>query len=198
MAEGREPGGAEHARRHLAPPFRRLGPAPVPGPAARTWVDLGSGAGFPGLVIAILLAARRRPLSPRAESVSARGASGSGPLTLLSRKGEREPRQRAPRVTLIESNARKCAFLREVVRQTGIAAPAVSLWISCRQESKPRRLKLVCTRPTWFRRVHWRRSTSCSALRPRLFSPSTVGLILEGPRRRRGAESSRKDVEFQC
>src|SRR3954471_22604614 len=25
-------------------------------PAARTWVDLGSGAGFPGLVVAILLA----------------------------------------------------------------------------------------------------------------------------------------------
>ena len=27
-------------------------------PAARTWVDLGSGAGFPGLVVAILLADR--------------------------------------------------------------------------------------------------------------------------------------------
>jgi len=31
-------------------------------PAARTWVDLGSGAGFPGLVIAILLA--DRPTTP--------------------------------------------------------------------------------------------------------------------------------------
>jgi hypothetical protein len=34
-------------------------------------------------------------------------------------RGEAPPR---PRVTLIESNARKCAFLREVVRETGIAA----------------------------------------------------------------------------
>lgn len=56
-------------------------------PDAQRWVDLGSGAGFPGLVVAILL--RGRP-----------GAS----------------------VDLIESNARKCAFLRDVVRATG--APA--------------------------------------------------------------------------
>ena len=54
---------------------------------ARRWVDLGSGAGFPGLVIAILLA-------------DVEGA----------------------RVHCIESDRRKCAFLREVVRATG--APA--------------------------------------------------------------------------
>lgn len=56
-------------------------------PEARRWVDLGSGAGFPGLVIAILL---------------------------IGRDGAH--------VDLVESNARKCAFLREVVRETG--APA--------------------------------------------------------------------------
>jgi 16S rRNA (guanine527-N7)-methyltransferase len=50
------------------------------------WLDLGSGAGFPGLVVAMLLAER----------------AGS-------------------RLVLIESDARKCAFLREVVRQTGLA-----------------------------------------------------------------------------
>ena len=53
-------------------------------PAAQTWVDIGSGAGFPGLVIAILL--RDRP---------------------------------GVRVNLVESNGRKCAFLREVARETG-------------------------------------------------------------------------------
>ena len=52
-------------------------------PKARRWVDLGSGAGFPGLVIAIMLA----------ETAGAH-------------------------VDLIESNNRKCAFLREVVRET--------------------------------------------------------------------------------
>lgn len=53
-------------------------------PDASTWLDLGSGAGFPGMVIAILLS---------------------------SRKGVR--------VHLVESNARKCAFLKDVARQTG-------------------------------------------------------------------------------
>jgi 16S rRNA (guanine527-N7)-methyltransferase len=56
-------------------------------PAAKTWADIGSGAGFPGLVVAILL--REVPNA---------------------------------RVHLVESNGRKCAFLREVARETG--APA--------------------------------------------------------------------------
>jgi 16S rRNA (guanine527-N7)-methyltransferase len=56
-------------------------------PDVRRWVDLGSGAGFPGLVTAILLA-------------DTAGA----------------------RVDLIESNTRKCAFLRQVIRDAG--APA--------------------------------------------------------------------------
>lgn len=62
----------------------------VPGavPQARLWLDLGSGAGFPGLVTAILYAD-----DPRAQ------------------------------VQLIESDRRKCAFLREVSRET--AAPAI-------------------------------------------------------------------------
>ncbi len=56
-------------------------------PRAKIWVDLGSGGGFPALVIAIMLA-----------------------------------NQQECCVHLIESNARKCAFLSEAVRQTG--APA--------------------------------------------------------------------------
>jgi 16S rRNA (guanine527-N7)-methyltransferase len=56
-------------------------------PEAKRWVDMGSGAGFPGLVIAIQLA----------------GVPGAV-------------------VHCVESNQRKCAFLREAVRATG--APA--------------------------------------------------------------------------
>jgi 16S rRNA (guanine527-N7)-methyltransferase len=52
-------------------------------PAARRWVDLGSGAGFPGLVTALRL------------------------------RGEPDAM-----VHLIESDHRKCAFLREVSRET--------------------------------------------------------------------------------
>ncbi len=48
------------------------------------WLDLGSGAGFPGLVIALCAA-----------------------------------NQADTHVQIIESNARKCAFMKEVVRETG-------------------------------------------------------------------------------
>jgi 16S rRNA (guanine527-N7)-methyltransferase len=57
-------------------------------PDARHWLDLGSGGGFPGLVVAILVAER----------------PGAG-------------------VDLVESNSRKCAFLRTAIRETG--APAM-------------------------------------------------------------------------
>lgn len=64
---------------------------PFPPPAApeggKNWLDLGSGGGFPGLVLAIMLAERRA------------GA----------------------RMTLVESDARKAAFLGEVARKTGVA-----------------------------------------------------------------------------
>ena len=56
-------------------------------PEARRWLDLGSGAGFPGLVTAIKYAG--------------------------------EP---ATKVHLIESNQRKCAFLRTIARETSVPA----------------------------------------------------------------------------
>lgn len=68
--------------RHVADSAQLLDLAP---PNARVWIDFGSGAGFPGLVIACALA-------PPAV------------------------------VHLVESNAKKAAFLREAVRVTG--APA--------------------------------------------------------------------------
>ncbi|WP_445502594.1 16S rRNA (guanine(527)-N(7))-methyltransferase RsmG [Microvirga sp. G4-2] len=55
-------------------------------PEARTWIDLGSGAGFPGLVLAIA------------------------------------GQERGLKVHLVESNSRKCAFLRQIVRLTGASA----------------------------------------------------------------------------
>ncbi len=69
--------------RHFADSAQLLALAPD----AKIWVDLGSGGGFPALVIAIMLANQGECI-----------------------------------VHLIESNARKCAFLSEVARQTG--APA--------------------------------------------------------------------------
>lgn len=74
---------AEVWSRHVADSAQLLALAP----GAKRWVDLGSGAGFPGMVIAIQLAD--------------------------------EP---GAMVHLIESDQRKCAFLREVARVTGAAA----------------------------------------------------------------------------
>jgi 16S rRNA (guanine527-N7)-methyltransferase len=54
-------------------------------PECCRWIDLGSGAGFPGMVIAIASASAHRDSQHR----------------------------------LVESNAKKCAFLREVARETG-------------------------------------------------------------------------------
>lgn len=68
--------------RHIADSAQLLTLAP---PDARVWIDLGSGAGLPGLVVAILTSD-----------------------------------QPGTRVTLVESDARKVAFLREVARRTGL------------------------------------------------------------------------------
>lgn len=75
--------------RHFADSAQLLHHAPED---ALAWADLGSGAGFPGLVLAILLA-------------------------------ENKPESR---VLLIESDARKSAFLREVSRQTSVAVDIVT------------------------------------------------------------------------
>lgn len=56
-------------------------------PGARRWADLGSGAGFPGLVVAAM-------------------ALGSAPPLAM---------------TLVEADARKCAFLGEAARAMGVA-----------------------------------------------------------------------------
>lgn len=75
-------------RRHFSDSAQlyQLAPHPV-----AHWVDLGSGAGFPGLVIAIMAMETASP----------------------------------SRVTLIESDTRKVAFLRTVIRETGAPATVI-------------------------------------------------------------------------
>lgn len=75
--------------RHFVDSAQLLSIAPE---AATNWVDLGSGGGFPGLVVAVLA----RELRPGLH------------------------------VTLVESDARKAAFLTEVAWQTGLAARIIS------------------------------------------------------------------------
>jgi 16S rRNA (guanine527-N7)-methyltransferase len=85
--------------RHFADSAQLLQIVRATGREPRVWLDLGSGGGLPGLVVAIMLAET---------------ASKTAPV----------------RIVLIESDARKCAFLREVLRQVGLsynATPSIPM-----------------------------------------------------------------------
>ncbi len=126
-------GGIWH--RHFADSAQILHLAPE---GARSWVDLGSGAGFPGLVVAILL-------------------GGAG-----------------PRVTLIESDSRKCAFLREVARKTGTTVDI----LSTRIEQAATQAKLEPPEVVSARALA--PLDRLLGLAAPLFTPSTVGVFLKG------------------
>ncbi len=115
-------------------------------PQAARWVDIGSGAGFPGLVIAIRLIGVKDAM-----------------------------------VHCIESDRRKCAFLREVVRATG--APA---------QIHAQRAETVRTGDT----------QGVQAVTARAFAPLASTLRLAGPWLAQGAtglfqrgKSARKELE---
>lgn len=73
------------------------------------WLDIGSGGGFPGLVVALLAA----------DTVH------------------------ATKVTLIESDQRKCVFLRTVLRETGVQAEVISERI---EQVAPRQANIISAR----------------------------------------------------
>ncbi|WP_324752878.1 16S rRNA (guanine(527)-N(7))-methyltransferase RsmG [Roseovarius sp. Pro17] len=75
--------------RHVLDSLQMFRAAP---PNFASWADIGSGGGFPGIVVAIL----------------------AGDLP------------RAPKITLVESDARKCAFLRTALRETGSVAEVIN------------------------------------------------------------------------
>jgi 16S rRNA (guanine527-N7)-methyltransferase len=146
-------------------------------PGARAWVDLGSGAGFPGLVIALLLAGDLNP---------AVGA-------LPERPG---PHVKLPRMTLIESNARKCAFLREVVRATRIARSLSVDILSTRIETAATQVSLQAPDVVSARAVA--PLDKLFALAAPLFASSTVGLFLKGRDAAAELQTAKKLWNFQA
>jgi 16S rRNA (guanine527-N7)-methyltransferase len=156
--------------RHFADSAQLVPLAPA---GIRSWTDLGSGAGFPGLVAAMLLADTPSPRS----------------------RGEGRGAEKSPvRVTLIESNTRKCAFLREVTRQTGIAVEI----LSARVESVRIQVNLALPAVISARAVA--PLDQLLALAAPLSPPGVVGLILKGKeafKELRNAEKTWKfDVEL--
>lgn len=129
-------------------------------PNVRTWIDLGSGAGFPGLVVALL----------------ACDAGSTAPDL---------------RMTLIESDTRKAAFLREVARQTG-----------CPVDILGTRIELASTRD----KVGTVEVVSARALAPltelfRLALPfwqsTTLGLFLKGRDAENEVQAARAAWNFE-
>jgi len=175
--------------RHFADSAQLLALAPT----ARTWVDLGSGAGFPGMVVAILLADGIAP-SPRTSRGEGRGegqqhtpeqaaAPHPSPLPIMPKACLRHDEEwgegiEPPRVTLIESNARKCAFLQEVARQTGLGPGIAVDILSTRIEAAATQASLEAPGVVCARAVA--PLDNLLRLAAPLFAAGTVGLFLKG------------------
>ena len=123
--------------RHFADSAQLAGLVPD---AVERMADLGSGGGFPGLVVAILLMERHHP----------------------------------PRVTLLESDNRKAAFLREVARQTGAPVDILSTRIeNAETQRKVGQVDVVTVRAL-------APLSRLLGLAAPFFAPQTVGLFLKG------------------
>jgi 16S rRNA (guanine527-N7)-methyltransferase len=149
--------------RHFADSAQILRHAPE---NPKTWVDLGSGAGFPGLVVAIMLAEKSAP-APTAD-----------------------PKSTRTKVTLVESDSRKAAFLREVARE--VAVPVDIL---------PLRIEAAATQASLKRAG----AVSARALAPMprllalaapFFGPETVGLFLKGREATRECQAAGLEWNF--
>lgn len=122
----------------------------------QNWLDLGSGGGFPGLVLAVLLA-------------------------------ERVP---TARMTLVESDSRKAAFLREVARKIGVA---VEICVERSEKFATQAKSRICDAIT----------ARALAPLPKLlglvvpfFSPQTVALFPKGREVAIELEEARKRFDF--
>jgi 16S rRNA (guanine527-N7)-methyltransferase len=140
--------------RHFADSAQLLPLAPQ---NAARWLDLGSGAGFPGMVVAILLTGRDGAL-----------------------------------ITLVESDSRKAAFLREVARATG--APVDIL---CERIEKPATQAKVDS-------INVVTARALAPL-PKLldlsapyFSSDTVGLFLKGREAPAEVEAAHQIWDFEA
>lgn len=138
---------------------------------ARVFVDLGSGGGFPGLVLAILLQERR-------------GGSTAG--------GATEASHQPWRFVLVESDNRKCAFLREVARRTGVAVEI----LSTRIENPETQAKLASVDVVTARALA--PLDRLLGLAAPLFGERTVGLFLKGQGAQAEVEVARLQWAFDA
>ena len=144
-------------QRHIADSAQIFELAPV---GAMRWADLGSGAGFPGLVLAILLADRT-----------------------------------GVRLSLVESDSRKCAFLAEVVRKTGIAQRIAVEIVNARIETAATQARLGPVDVITARALA--PLERLCELSVGLFGPGTVALFLKGREALAEVEAAAKSWQFE-
>lgn len=149
--------------RHFADSAQIL---PLAQPHPGRWLDIGSGGGFPALVAAIL---SLDPVFAAAPGTPARS------------------------FVLVESIAKKCAFLREVARQTGVAQVVDIL--SVRVETLPTRANLAP--PAVISARALAALDKLLALSAPLFGPSTIGLFLKGQGAETEIAEARKAWDFE-
>lgn len=143
--------------RHFADSAQLLAFAP---PGTRKWADLGSGAGFPGLVIALMA---------------------------------RDPGSHSPdlQVTLVESDSRKAAFLREAARQAGCPVDI----LGTRIESSSTRDKVGPVDVVSARALA--PLTDLFRLAYPFWQPETVGLFLKGRDAEKEVDAARAVWDFE-
>ena len=93
-------------QRHIADSLQIL---PMAGNPFETWVDIGSGGGFPGLVVAAARSELQNPVE----------------------------------LTLIESDQRKCSFLRTALREMGVSGEVICQRI---ESAEPRNCDILSAR----------------------------------------------------
>ncbi len=153
--------------RHLADSAQIV---PLAQRAAGVWLDIGSGGGFPALVVAILRA---------------------DPTYAPSAIATEVPRNR---VIMVESHARKCAFLKEVARQTGLAQVVDIL--STRIESLT--IQDTLQMPAVISARALASLDRLFAYSAPLFGPTTLGLFLKGQGVEAELAEARKGWAFEA
>jgi 16S rRNA (guanine527-N7)-methyltransferase len=181
--------------RHFADSAQLVPLAPA---GIRTWVDLGSGAGFPGLVCAIVLADPSSP-SPRTRGEGRGEGRLQAPTPASSAAPHPNPLPmeewgEGTHFTLIESDTRKAAFLREVARATG-PLPGITIEIlPARAESVRTQVNFVLPRVVSARALA--PLEQLLALASPLSPPGTTGLFCKGKEAAQEIEVARKTWNF--
>jgi 16S rRNA (guanine527-N7)-methyltransferase len=135
---------------------------------AQSLVDLGSGGGFPGLVLAILWADVAVTAAPAKAGASPDPLPGETTADPTGLRG----------VRLVESNARKAAFLAEVIARTGIGPRIAVDILSKRAEAAATQATLRRAEVITARAVA--PLDRLLGLAAPLFSPGSVGVFLKG------------------